>query len=139
MSKTLSEITKEPSILFFTIATGEKFTWKAPTRKMFKLKGISYGVNTSGANPLSVYDKELPEDLTNMYFQNYSDGIIDVFYPNSIVNFYQPLNDYLCKYISLIFNNSSPSVRVLGCIHFELVDASEPRVMYEFIKNARIR
>jgi hypothetical protein len=139
MSKDLAKITQEPSMIFFFALAGEKIMFRAPEGYMFDIKAITFTPAGNADNHLMIYDKELPEEVTFRSYADHSEGIIAIYHAE-LLHHHQKMfpQGYVCKYISAIWKNAT-STYCLVSIDYKLVTATPKRLIYEYVKNARIR
>lgn len=138
MSKTLKEISKETTVSAFWCTENTLHKIKAPQGMMFKLKTALWVPINTGNNFWFIFDSELPDGQVTYPHGTRDEGLISMGKCSGDIPFQHDLNDYRCKYISIVSHSATPS----GCyliLHYSLETASDDRIIYEYVKNARIR
>lgn len=135
----LSDIKFEASTLLVAIGNGSVYQYKAPEGMMFNVLSITFIPSTTGNNHLQVYDKEIPEGITSLTVDTTTEGLIALYNASLFHNFqFLYPKGYKTKIVSLIWG-SLVSAFSFVLINYELIEATRDRLIYEYVKNFRIR
>jgi len=110
----------------------KRYLYKAPFKKYYKIYSIHLSNNDAISGFLGVVTKPTEEKSTIKYHNKF----IGHFSTNVVGNFSRYLEGYKTKYISAGFNNSSNRTCILT-IEYEIVDASKPDLIQDFVKRYR--
>jgi len=139
MGKTLStKLMLDDQCLVVDTTAPQTFQYRAPEGHLFDIKSITFVPISVGANYLAVFDSQLREDVTTWVIGGKTEGLISAHACQVQTSFQDIIDGYKCKFLSLMYHTTT-AVRMLVFVRYKLIPATEDLLIYEYVKNARVR